>query len=103
MASTVGEFNEFASKTVLILDAARHNLSVLELYLLMAAICRMGEPTKTVYPKLSHSSSSIRELGPTFRSVFDALTTPEQEHIQFWYKRFLDSLSYGKPDHNALR
>jgi hypothetical protein len=94
---------EFGSKLWFISDVAAKTLSRVGWFLLMSAICKMGEPTKTVFPKLSHGLRSIEELGPTYKKSLAQLPESEQEQIQGFYRKFTDSLSYGYPDHNALR
>ena len=94
---------EFASKLQPIGDEAAHRLSVLGWFLLISAICSLGEPSKTVFPTLSHSHSKIEELGPTYKESLVKLPKNERDTIQELYRRFVDSLSYGKPTLADLR
>lgn len=89
---------EFATKLQPIEDEAAHRLSVMGWFLLMSAICSLGETSKTVFPALSHSHTKIRELGPTYKESLNRLPKHEQDTIQELYRRFVDSLSYGKPN-----
>lgn len=88
---------EIAAKLQEIQAEATGRLSATGWFLLVAAIISLPEPTKTPFPKLSHSESRIGSLGPTYRLSFERLTKDEKETIQFLYRRFIDSLSYGQP------
>lgn len=96
-------FSEFAFKALEVMQLALFAITPTQMFLLNAAICSLGEPTITIFPKLSHSAEVIRRLGPTYREIYDTLKPAEQEKIQYWFKRFLDRLSYGAPSHLDLR
>lgn len=94
---------EFATKLRSISDEAGHRLSVVGWFLLMSAICSLGEPSVTVFPTLSHSHSRIDGLGPTYKESLSRLPQGERDTIQELYRRFVDGLSYGKPTMADLR
>lgn len=88
---------EFAAKLLALQDEARLRLSPIGWFLLTSALCRMGEPSVTVLPKLGHSRSTIEGLGATYRESLAGLSENERDIIQALYRRFVDSLSYGTP------
>ncbi len=94
---------EFASKLLALQVEAMQRLSPLGWFLLTSAVCRMGEPSVTVFPKLSHSHSAIDGLGDTYRESLAGLSEAERSTIQELYRRFTDSLSYGRPTMTDLR
>lgn len=101
--TTLKQQSEFAIKLINIMGESMASLSVTGWFLLTSAICRLGDPAITVFPKLSHSGGTIEGLGPTFKETYQQLSKAEKDRIQFIYRRFVDSLSYGNPTLNDLR
>lgn len=94
---------EFATKLLAIQKKAVDLLSPVGWFLLTSALCRMGEPSVTVFPSLSHSRSAIERLGPTYVATLASLSEQERAIIQTLYRQFVNDLSYGKPSTADLR
>jgi hypothetical protein len=99
----VGLQTEFAGKLQAIQNEASLSLSPVGWFLLMSALCSLGEPSKVVFPKLGHSRSGIEGLGETYKKSFSGLSDAEKQKIQYLFRKFVDSLSYGYPSHLDLR
>jgi hypothetical protein len=94
---------EFAAKLLELQNEAQRSLSPMGWFLFTSALCSLGEPSRTIYPALSHSRTKIEGLGPTYKAAYGILPNEQREAIQRFYSQFVDSLSYGHPTPGDLR